>query len=61
MSCALAQTFIGDGVASLSNTLLSRIVAICCHAMGFTRPSIAWQKNGQKVDRNINFSLSPHL
>ena len=57
----MAPTFIGDGVASLSNTLLSGSLGIFCHAMGFPRPSIAWQKDGQKVDRNITFSFEPTL
>ena len=29
--------------------------------MGFPRPSIAWQKDGQKVDRNITFNFEPTL
>ena len=29
--------------------------------MGFPRPSIAWQKDGQKVYRNITFNFEPTL
>ena len=58
----MAPTFIGDGITSPSNTLLSGSVAIFCHAMGFPRPSIAWQKDGQQVDRNItSFTFEPTI
>ena len=58
----MAPTFIGDGITSPSNTLLSGSVAIFCHAMGFPRPSIAWQKDGQQVDINItSFTFEPTI
>ena len=57
----MAPTFIGDGVTSPSNTLLSGSVAIFCHAMGSPRPCVAWQKDGQQVDRNFTFNFEPTL
>ena len=58
----MAPTFIGDGITSPSNTLLNGSVAIFCHAMGFPRPSIAWQKDGQQVDINIiSFTFEPTI
>ena len=58
----MAPTFIGDSITSPMNTLLNGSVAIFCHAKGFPRPSIAWLKDGQQVDRNvIFFSFEPTL
>ena len=56
----MAPTFTGDGVTSPSNTLLDGSVAIFCYAIGFPRPSIAWQKDGQQVDRNITIFHFEH-
>ena len=60
--CSVAPTFIGDGITSPISTLLNGSVAIFCHAMGFPRPSIAWQKDGRQSDRNItSFTFEPIL
>ena len=58
----MAPTYIGGGITSPSSTLLYGSVAIFCYAMGFPRPSIAWLKDGQQVDRNITiFDFEPTL